>query len=152
MMTDHELRAWAEAEYDRLEAQRREAEIANLIGQRRHAEQCRADHERICKKHGLNPATTSELMKARAERAYSDAWTSHVVAGSSSGSRALHILDPHGSGIEDKATISQLLATQAKMRKAFEASWPPGDLASRIAEGVVGAVEQAQSHTEVRAA
>src|SRR5260370_622980 len=77
-MTDEEYRTWAEEEFARLEVQRHEAEIANLIGQRKHATERQTIHERLCRKHSLNPATASLRQVADYEISHIHAWREFV--------------------------------------------------------------------------
>jgi hypothetical protein len=152
MLTDDEYLARATEEHCRRECARTEGEIANLAATMKHADQLAEIHPRLCAKHGLRPEATTPRMLARAERAYGDAWRSFVIGSASSGARGLHILDPEASGIEDRATVDALLATRAKMRKQFEASWPPADLAAKVAESVTDGTEQLHGHNATRAA
>jgi hypothetical protein len=152
MLTGDEYLLRATELHCRRQVAAEEAAIEMLAAKMRHDDERRETHERLCERHGLVAERTTPRMLARAERAYGDAWRGFVIGSASSGARGLHILDPENAGIEDRATIDALLATRAKMRKQFEASWPPADLASRIRESVTDGVEQLHGHNATRVA
>jgi hypothetical protein len=142
-MTDEQYREWALEEHARQEVLRHEAEISNLIGARKHADERREIHQRLCARHKLNPTSTTPRMLADAEILYARSWPDYVL-GVHGSPRGLHVLDPIASGVTDKAEIEELKLRRTKMRAHFEKSWPPADLLARI--GATDGITQSQGH------
>src|SRR5260370_40497467 len=135
MMTDEQYREWAIDEHARLEVLRHEGEIANLIGQRKHATERQEIHQRLCARHKLNPAAASLRQVADCEIAHHHAWrdfVSNAHPAHRGGYPASEILSPE-SVVDSETRRAQVQALQAQLRKKFDAvPWPPADLVERL--------------------
>jgi hypothetical protein len=148
-MTEKDYQALAIEERARRQAAADQAEIDAIANHMRETDEREARHASLRRKHGL-PDTATLRQIADAEIAYDHGWRSYVANRFGGSARTSHVLDPEGSGHTDPAQVTELKMLRDKLRKQFEASWPPADLAERI--GSTDSLSQSQGHNTARAA
>src|SRR5215467_11854471 len=94
-----------------------------------------AAHERLCSKHGLDPAVTTPRQLADAEIAHVNGWHSFVSCRFANSARTAEVLSPE---IVDEPRRTEVLAVRDKLWKLFEAQYAR-DAAARAAQTGVAA-------------
>jgi hypothetical protein len=121
----------------------------------RKSDEREARHAALRAKHKLpDHATVRQI--ADAEIFYTKAWGSFVMSRHGGGPRGVEILNPETAECGDArepASAAELEKYRAalrlqrdKLRKEFEASWPPADLVSRVMASATDGTRQVHAH------